>query len=428
MSETPVVTAFLRNRGEVLLLRRADTVDSYPARWGRVAGHVEGDIEATARREIREETGLTDDRISLVRRGDSFAVTDPELGRHWRVHPFLFDCERRDVEPNWETERVEWVPPTAILARDTVPELWTSYDRVRPTVGTVAGDEEHGSTYVSMRALEVLRDEAALATRAEQASGSDASPGEQVAAVAHELLDARPSMTAVSNRIHRAMCATSEPSDVETTAHAGIERAARVDSEAAANAAELLGDRVGTLSRSGTVGQSLAAATPDQVLVAESRPGREGVEVAAELATRRGDDGGDGTSVTLTTDAAFAAELAGLDVEMLLVGADAVLSDGRVVNKVGTRGAALAAAHEGIEILVVAASDKIAPGTEYDREERDRRELYDGDAPLAVANPTFDVTPAATVDAVVTERGSLGVSDIRSVAAEHRALREWNWD
>jgi translation initiation factor 2B subunit (eIF-2B alpha/beta/delta family) len=164
------------------------------------------------------------------------------------------------------------------------------------------------------------------------------------------------------------------------------------------------------------------------VLVAESRPGREGVGVAERLA-----DGTD-ADVTLTTDAAFAGRLA--DAGALLLGADAVFPDGRVLNKVGTRGAATVAAHEEVDCFVVAASDKVLPAAEdggdstderpqVDREERDPGELYGGDAAVRVANPTFDLTPAGVVDAVVTEDGVLEAGDVEELAVRHRERTRW---
>jgi 8-oxo-dGTP pyrophosphatase MutT (NUDIX family) len=175
MEECDVVTCFLRNRGAVLLLRRSHAVGSYRGRWGTVAGYVatrggaggestepDRGPETAAREEIDEETGLGG-AVTLVRRGDVFAVPDDALGVRWRVHPFLFDCASRDVATNEETSEAEWAPPTELLRRETVPELWRAYDAVRPTVESVADDREHGSGSVSIRALEVLRDEAALA-------------------------------------------------------------------------------------------------------------------------------------------------------------------------------------------------------------------------------------------------------------------------
>ncbi|WP_255151956.1 NUDIX domain-containing protein [Halorarius halobius] len=408
METVHVVTAFLRNRGEVLLLRRSGEVGSYSGQWGGVAGHAEGSPDELVREEIREETGLHG-KVTLVRAGESFDVEDAERGTRWVVHPYLFDCESRDVTPNEETTEWAWVPPTAIRERETVPALWTSYDRVRPRLGDVTDDATHGSAYVSLRALDVLRDEAALAD-----------DYEAVAAVARDLLAARPSMHAVTNRVNRAMRAADErtPAAVERAAIDAIDRAARADERAAATAADHVEGRVVTLSRSGTVTATLRRADPPAVTVLESRPAREGVGVAEELA--------DETDVTLAVDAAVAGLLDAAD--CVLVGADAVLPDGSVVNKVGTRTAATAAVRAGVPVWVVCARDKVAPTgtTDPDLEPGDPEAVYDGDADLRVHNPTFDRTPAALVDGVVTEAGVLDAEDVASVADDHAALADWD--
>ena len=92
---------------------------------------------------------------------------------------------------------------------------------------------------------------------------------------------------------------------------------------------------------------------PEVVFVAESRPGGEGVAVAESLA--------DEVPVTLCPDAAVAHLLGRGAVDRVLVGADTVLADGSVVNKVGTRAAALAAARERVPVHAVAARDKVSP-------------------------------------------------------------------
>lgn len=427
MDERPVVTCFLRNDGEILLLRRSDAVGSYPGQWGGVAGHVADDggqardPETAARAEITEETGLGD-AVTLVRSGEPFTVEDGD--RRWLVHPFLFDCDSRAVEPNEETAESEWVHAPEILRRETVPRLWTSYDRVRPRVATLA-DRTHGSAWLSLRGLETLRDEACLAVSGRNDTGEtaerDGDDWAALAELARRLRDARPSMAVLENRINRVMTAASD----ERTAEA-VERAARgaigqsvdADREAAWLAASELPARVATLSRSGTVAAALRTARPEAVLVAESRPGGEGVGVAESLA--------DATDVTLTTDAALPFELEEWGADAVLVGADRVLPDGSVLNKVGTRGAALAAAEVGVDCLVVAASDKVAADSGYDLEPRDTAELYDGDADVRVANPTFDVTPADAVTAVLTEQGRLSTAEVGAVAAAHREWAAWD--
>ncbi|MFB6094312.1 MAG: NUDIX domain-containing protein [Halanaeroarchaeum sp.] len=414
MDETRVVTVFLRNGTDVLLLRRSDDVGSYRGRWGAVAGHAEGRPDEQARVEIAEETGLDGDAISLVRRGEEFAVEDADRGTRWMVTPYLFDAAVRTVDPNEETTTHEWAPPTEILRRETVPDLWGSYWRVAPTVETVRGDETHGSAYLSLRALEVLRDRAALAT---ERAGDDF---EDLATTAGDLLAARPGMAAVRNRVDRAM-AVAAPSGttaaVERAATEAIEAALAADASAAAAARErVAGERVVTVSRSGTVLEALETGSPAAVSVAESRPGGEGVAVAEDLATR-------GLDVTLTTDANLPAVVA--DASLCLVGADTVEPDGSIVNKVGTRALSLAAREAEVPCLAVCSTDKIAPEGRESIPTGDPSTLYDGEAPIRVENPRFERVPPTHVDGVLTEAGVLDAARIASLSAVHAARARW---
>ncbi|MFW6049411.1 MAG: helix-hairpin-helix domain-containing protein, partial [Candidatus Bipolaricaulota bacterium] len=56
----------------------------------------------------------------------------------------------------------EWVAPTALLHGAASSAEWYRYQRVAPTVRSITADGEHGAAYLSVRALEVLRDRAAL--------------------------------------------------------------------------------------------------------------------------------------------------------------------------------------------------------------------------------------------------------------------------
>ncbi len=409
MGRAAVVTCFLRHRGEVLLLKRSDQVGSFAGRWGSVSGYVEaGDPEATARLEIQEETGITDP--SLVRVGEPFSIREDAADREWWVHPFLFDVSSRAIDLNEETAEAEWTTPTAILRRPTVPALGTSYAHVAPTVASVREDTEHGSAAISITALEVLRDEAGRAVT---------SDGEMATVVraAEALLDARPAMAVLRNRVNRAMAAADSPQDAERAAIEGIERAFEVDEAAAAEAAAHVGSTVLTLSRSGTVRRTLMAARPT-VVVAESRPAREGVGTAETLA-------GVGLDVLLCTDAAIAQVMAEHDVDTAVVGADTVRPDGSVVNKTGTRLVALAAADLGIPFLVACSVDKVTHDSAITLEKGDPSQVYDGDADLRIANPTFELTPAELIDGIVTDRGRMTPDEMGDIAAEMADLADW---
>jgi len=418
---TPVVTCFLRNGTDVLLVRRSDPVGAGGARWGGIVGRVDSAAEEcgdpnrapedAARAAIDAATGLRD-ACTLVRSGEPVPVRESD--RALLVRPVLFDCGVRTAETDAETVERAWLPPTEILDRETVPDLWTSYERVAPTVETVRDDREHGAAYLSVRACEVLRDRAARDAR------DGTIPRGDLAALARDLCVARPSMPVVANRVNRVMDdASGEPAAVADRASEAIEDALVADERAADRAAEALADAGGvlTLSRSGTVRATVDRVAPDRLYVAESRPGGEGVEVAESLA--------DGPSVTLVPDAAVAHALATEPIDVVLVGADAVLPDGRVVNKVGTRAAALAAARESVPAYAVAARDKVRPDADVDLEPLASGAVYDGDADLDVLAPTFDVTPADDL-ALVTDDGPLDPEGIAAVAREARERARWD--
>jgi len=461
---TDYAAAVLR-RGSAVLVRRDDGAPRLPSAPLEDSG-APVDERPDAGAEPHE---AADEPIAAARRAASALGLDPGALDHVRTGSPIRDGEESYAPVLFDVagdaaataDDAEWVAPTALLHESASPSEWYRYQRVAPTVRSIAADGEHGAAYLSVRALEVLRDRAAL-----QVSEDDPDPDE-LTDLGDRLLSTRPSMAVLENRVNRVLAAAVDGDDavgddggdaddcdkvtdaddgddvadvdnadagtmdaddtvegvagaVEAAADAGIDRALRADADAAAAAAELLDDAgVLTLSRSGTVLDALRSASPRAVYVAESRPAREGIDVAEELA-----DALD-APVTVLADAAVAHALATEAVDAVVVGADAVLPDGRVVNKTGTRAAALAAAREGIPVYAVAASDKITRRETVNLETGDATAIYDGDAELDVLNPTFDVTPSELVDAVVTERGRLDGEDVAAVAEEHAGLTGW---
>lgn len=124
----PVVSAILRNRGRILVVRRSEAVGSFRGRWSAVSGYLEGreDPKDRARREVREETGL---RGVVLR-----AAGPPILARHeatmYVVHPFLFDAPTRRVRLDWENVEARWIRPEDLSRYTTVPRLRDVVDAV----------------------------------------------------------------------------------------------------------------------------------------------------------------------------------------------------------------------------------------------------------------------------------------------------------
>jgi methylthioribose-1-phosphate isomerase len=102
-------------------------------------------------------------------------------------------------------------------------------------------------------------------------------------------------------------------------------------------------------------------------------------------------------------------------VDLVIVGADRIAANGDVANKIGTYGLAVLAHHHRIPFVVAAPSstvDLATPrGDSITIEQRAPEEVTECGgvrvAPegVAVHNPAFDVTPAALVKWIVTDRG-----------------------
>ncbi len=148
-----------------------------------------------------------------------------------------------------------------------------------------------------------------------------------------------------------------------------------------------------------------------RALVDETRPLLQGARLTAwELAQA-------GVPYEIIVDGAAAGLIARGEVQAVVVGADRIAANGDAANKVGTYGLALAAAAHGVPFYVAAPLSTIdtatASGNGIRIEERDADEVLafagaaTAPAGSAARNPAFDVTPAALVTAIVTERGVL---------------------
>jgi methylthioribose-1-phosphate isomerase len=119
--------------------------------------------------------------------------------------------------------------------------------------------------------------------------------------------------------------------------------------------------------------------------------------------------------VTLITDNAAGWLMSRGEVNCVVVGADRVAANGDAANKIGTYSVAVLARHHRIPLYVVCPWSTVdlatASGDDIPIEERSGDEVKRiGDTVIAPEEvparyPAFDVTPAALITAIVTERG-----------------------
>ena len=156
------------------------------------------------------------------------------------------------------------------------------------------------------------------------------------------------------------------------------------------------------------------------VIATETRPFLQGARLTAwELKKDR-------VPVTLITDSMVAHVMKRGAIAAVIVGTDRTAANGDVANKIGTYGVAVLAARHRIPFYVAAPTSTIdlrcKDGDAIPIEERAAHEVtHLGDKQIApsgikVMNPAFDVTPAALVTAIITERGIARAPYTKSLA------------
>jgi translation initiation factor eIF-2B subunit delta len=190
--------------------------------------------------------------------------------------------------------------------------------------------------------------------------------------------------------------------------------------EIARQAASLVTDRgawIATLSASGAVREAVLEARRSgrepRVLVAESRPRREGRELASALAAA-------GVPVWLVVDAALPLLLS--QARMVWLGADAVTEQG-VINKVGSFAAALAAREHSVPVYALAERRKFLPaGTGALKiEEMPAAEVWASPADgVEPRNVYFEVVPMPLLRGVVVEDAVLPPGEAAALARERQ--------
>jgi len=164
----------------------------------------------------------------------------------------------------------------------------------------------------------------------------------------------------------------------------------------------------------------------ERVFCTETRPYNQGARLTAfELVQ-------DQLPGTLVTDSMASFLMATKGLNAVVVGADRIAANGDTANKIGTYQLAVAAKHHGVAFYVAAPFTSfdltLSSGSQIVIEERPAQELTHVQgvqvAPegIAVWNPGFDVTPAALITGIITEKGVIYPSTV--AAAGNGAAKE----
>jgi methylthioribose-1-phosphate isomerase len=146
-----------------------------------------------------------------------------------------------------------------------------------------------------------------------------------------------------------------------------------------------------------------------EVFVGETRPLLQGSRLTAWELSRAG------IPVTVLADDAAASLMRSRAIDLCIVGADRIAANGDVANKIGTYAIAIAARYHDLPFYVAAPTSTFdratLSGAQITVEERAPDEIRCGfgrptvPQDARIRNPAFDVTPAALVTAIISDRG-----------------------
>ncbi len=171
------------------------------------------------------------------------------------------------------------------------------------------------------------------------------------------------------------------------------------------------GDTIMTHCNSSAAISIMSAAHDDgkkiHVIATESRPRWQGYLTVKQLDEK-------GIKTSLIVDSAVRYFMK--EVDLVVMGADAVTVNGSVINKIGTSQLALAAHEARKNVIIAAETYKFSPksvlGELIEIEERSSWEVLPDEklkefSNVSVKNPAFDVTPREYIDLICTEVGAI---------------------
>lgn len=301
------------------------------------------------------------------------------------------------------------------------------------TANKIKSMEIRGAGRIARAAVEVLKDYAQL-IRPTSSTEFHA----LMNSAAQKLLATRPTAVSLPNAIHFVLSGLPKDASIDVLREQLVERAdtfindskdaiERIGEIGSKNISD--GDIILTHCNSEAALACIITAFNDgkhiEVFATEVRPGNQGLITIKTL-----NDAGIPTNYIVDSAARHFIN----NVDIVIVGADAVTVNGAVINKIGTAQIALAAHEARTSFMVAAETYKFAPrtllGEQISIEERDSSEVLTESLSrslqhVRVRNPVFDVTPPSYIDLIVTEKGAFPPSLAYIIIKEHLG---WNID
>ncbi len=306
---------------------------------------------------------------------------------------------------------------------------------LHPAVHAVVAWFQAGGLHAARSAREVMAALAQLA--ADSPAGTTQELADEIEAGIDALLAVLPSYAPPLNVMHLVMSRVEDALDQGASvselqailtgdARDLLRWSEQAQTEIAMYGAELIrnGGTLCTYSLSETVMRTMREARARgkdfSVLITESRPNRDGLTTAAELAK-------EGIPAFLSVDACVGELVVRAD--QVLIGAEAIMADGSAICKVGTFAVCLVARTHGVPVYVLVDTLKFNLASLFGlplwMKPLKRSDVLSGDVPpeARVAGHLFDQTPADLIRGIVTEKGILSPAGCTTLMREMRTSR-----
>ncbi|KAF4628388.1 hypothetical protein G7Y89_g9767 [Cudoniella acicularis] len=387
------------------LFKRSQGVSTYRGKWAVCSGSIDStdtSPENAAKREIREETTLTDQDIFLLRKGKPFSLVDQALKTEWTIHPFAWQLKEgaKPITFDWEHTEYHFIKSEDVEKYDHVPQLEVGMQRVMVSPDTeralavLRDDHESGAEALAVKALNLLKqalrwDEILALSTAEEfwrqfrwivwhlAKNGRPSMGAAIEAALFKTLDVVQKqlvapgsegiggipLETLKNSVEKAIteCIEIVKKQLERLSTHFVQYVEQVISPSEGETAEKSINII-TLSASGTVTAALQALIKTvtkrgitiKLSILESRPKFEGAASVNTLLAGLNNDAAirQHLEIEIVSDASVASLASHAD--FLVFGGDKVLPDASVSNKIGTLAASIAAKHGNSRCKVVA--------------------------------------------------------------------------
>ncbi|MFC2034228.1 translation initiation factor eIF-2B [Chloroflexota bacterium] len=297
---------------------------------------------------------------------------------------------------------------------------------INPEISTVIheikNDKTHGASQLARQAIDVFK----TATKHSQTKDT----GEfllELQKLGQDLISTRPTMAPIFNIINRLL------NSIEPAKEMNLDSAKQFTTlkinESINNSLDTIkqitqycltlinsGDKIMTHSYSSTVISVLKEASIKykdiEVIITRSGPGNTGKGIIEELTHY-------GIPTTFIDDTAAGLYLS--TTSKVMLGADRICADNKVINGIGTYHMALISKEAGVPFYVLCDTLKFDPrlnSPEVDLEDKDPSEIIESDkvsTSIKVKNPHFDITPMELITAIVTEKGLITGEDLTSI-------------